>query len=393
MADGYIEAETMGFIQHPENTLSSLRHGMEFFDGIELDVRLTHDGGLILHHDRTLMASSKHQKKGVRFVEEYDLEELTSIGFTSFQQFISDPSIKQQWKHENKMVCIEIKRPHPSSQLGGGYFGRENHIEHISKCIQEIDQLLFEHDIPHGSVMYYSFHKHMKKSVDRSSTPHHWASLIPYIVPFGQRRFQRAKAFPAFIGTSFSSLVKKHQSQGASILPCAMEYLKPSTNWMPIGKRVGLQGKQLQSLHRFRKGMPMYVWPVKTHVEHSVLSAGLSALTDVADPNLTWLPSGHARWTNPGTQPLSRQDKEQLDAISFEHHLDFLSDLKQRTPAWKDIDRSKKVQFLDEWASRWEISKKDLENAKQHIDEHLPLFVPRLIGHRGSGKTGSIVID
>lgn len=385
-------AEDMSFIQNPENTLPSLRHGMEFFDGIELDVRLTHDEGLILHHDRTLMASAKHHKNGVRFVEEYDLDELTSIGFTSFQQFISDPMIQHQWKNENKMVCIEIKRPHPSSSLGGGIWGKEQHIHHVAQCIQEIDALLEEHEIPHASVMYYSFHKHMKQSIQRSETPHHWASLIPYIVPFGQRRFQRGKAFPAFLGTSFSRLVKKHHGQGASILPCAMEYLKPSTNWIPIGRSVGLQGTPLKRLHRYRRGMPVYVWPVKSRVEHDVLSAGLSALTDDADPQLTWLQSGHARWTHPGTQPLLHEEKEILNAVTFEHHLEFVSELKESTPPWREMDRSKKVQILDEWAKAWNLSQKAVDLAKGRMDEDIPLFAPRLIGHRGSGKTGSIVI-
>ncbi|MEC7254056.1 MAG: glycerophosphodiester phosphodiesterase family protein, partial [Candidatus Thermoplasmatota archaeon] len=36
----------------PENTLDSLVHGMDLFDAIEFDVRLTKDDQVIIHHDR-----------------------------------------------------------------------------------------------------------------------------------------------------------------------------------------------------------------------------------------------------------------------------------------------------------------------------------------------------
>ena len=37
--------------QPPENTLPSLEHGITNSDGVELDLRLTADGELIIHHD------------------------------------------------------------------------------------------------------------------------------------------------------------------------------------------------------------------------------------------------------------------------------------------------------------------------------------------------------
>jgi glycerophosphoryl diester phosphodiesterase len=41
-------------IQSPENTLASLVHGMQMFDGIEFDIRLTSDDQIVIHHDRTI---------------------------------------------------------------------------------------------------------------------------------------------------------------------------------------------------------------------------------------------------------------------------------------------------------------------------------------------------
>ena len=91
--------------------------------------------------------------------------------------------------------------------------------------------------------------------------------------------------------------MRKHQRNGSPMMPCAAEYVVSPTNMVPIGKTVGLNGTSLKQLTAIRKGFPVYLWPVSPKIEHSVLHAGLSALTDTSDPNLTWLPSGHARWT------------------------------------------------------------------------------------------------
>jgi len=381
------------YIQHPENTIGALRHGIELFDGIELDVRLTVDDGLVLHHDRELMASKKYHDPKKKYVEEYSLDELTSMGFASFEQLMNDPVIHHQWKNENKMVCIEIKRPHPRAPNGGGYNGKQQHIAYVSDCIQKIDKMLDDFQIPNASVMYYSFHKHMKQSIQLSSTSRRWASLIPYIVPYGSRRFQRIKAFPTYFTTSFSRLLRHHQAQGASILPCAIEYLKPSTNWIPMGRKVGLKGASLQRLNRIRQGMPMYVWPVKPMHESSVISAGLSALTDMSDPTETWLPSNDVRWLNPATQPLLDEEQRHLKNSTFEHHELVLSDLKENVPTWSQSDESRKVNLINEWCSKWGVSSRYKTEALQSMEHDVPFFTPRLIGHRGAGKTSRPIID
>lgn len=45
----------------PENSLAALREAMVHADGIEFDLRMTRDGHLVLHHDRTPMIP-KHEK-------------------------------------------------------------------------------------------------------------------------------------------------------------------------------------------------------------------------------------------------------------------------------------------------------------------------------------------
>ena len=73
------------------------------------------------------------------------------------------------------------------------------------------------------------------------------------------------------------------------MLPCAIEYFQTTTKHLPVGRHVGLRGSALERLTAAREGMPTYVWPTKPMIEHDLLRAGMSALTDHADPSLTWL--------------------------------------------------------------------------------------------------------
>ena len=99
------------------------------------------------------------------------------------------------------------------------------------------------------------------------------------------------------------------------MLPCAIEYFQTTTKHLPVGRHVGLQGSALERLTAAREGMPTYVWPTKPMIEHDLLRAGMSALTDHADPSLTWLPSGHARWRRPGLQPLLEAEWSNLSEL------------------------------------------------------------------------------
>ena len=40
--------------QPPENSLHALKHGMDFSDGVEFDVRVDADGELVIFHDEAL---------------------------------------------------------------------------------------------------------------------------------------------------------------------------------------------------------------------------------------------------------------------------------------------------------------------------------------------------
>ena len=381
------------YYQEPENTLKSLQHAIALFDGIEFDIRMTSDNQLIVHHDRSVSIKKSRLQGKSEWVEAWKLEDLESEGFISFRAMLEDPIIRSNWVEKGKMGCIEIKRPHPIAPMGGGFLSRKKHNNHVANIIKMADEILDEFEVPSQNMVYYAFHKGMKLSAKSANSKRPWAALIPYIAPYGNRTTQRFQSLPRYLTTSFSSLTKQHNNMGSSMLPCAIEYFLPPHNKLPIGKTVGLTGKQLTNLNTTRKGMPTYVWPTKPMYEKKILDAGLTGLTDKANPQLTWLPSGDARWVNPAIQPLDKQQQILLNSASEENHLEILKQLKHEVPLWSECDASRRLELVSMWKKSW--------NWQKSVDEILksatmtsPLWqAPRLIGHRGSGKTPRPVID
>ena len=378
--------------QAPENTLESLRHAIQQFDGIEFDIRITADNQLVVHHDRDVSLPASYLEGKPIWAEEWTLEELNEAGFLGFEEMLDDPIIANHWATRGKMGCIEIKRPHPTASSGGGYRGKKHHIAHVARAMQLAESILDERDIPHHNTVFYAFHKHMPASAAQASTRRPWAALIPYIPPFGNRTTQRLKAVPQYISMPFKRLVKRHKMEGSSMLPCAIEYFKSPTSWLPLGRKVSLQGRGLERLTASRHGMPTYVWPTRPDIEHALLRAGLTALTDYADPALTWLPSNQARWVQPATQPLDEEQWQSLEKCEVEHHLDVLSELKDSTPTWSEADPSRRRSLIEAWRKRWKWNESTEELVEKYCDATPPWAAPRMIGHRGSGKTSRPVL-
>jgi len=379
--------------QAPENTLLSLQHGIKMFDGIEFDIRITADRQLAIHHDRNVSLPKERLEGRPAWAEQWTLDELTEVGFLGFEELLEDPTIRKHWAEQGKMGCIEIKRPHPKSPSGGGYFGRHHHIQHVADAMTMAEDLLDQHEVPRENTVFYSFHKHMPQSAKISATKRPWAALIPYIPPYGNRTFQRIKAFPTYLTTSFGRLVKTHLRQGSSMLPCAIEYFDGLTRSVPLGRHVSLKGKGLKRLTQVRSGMPTYVWPTRPLLEHDLIRAGLTALTDKADPNLLWLPSGHLRWRQPGTRPLDESQWSILKQATYENHREIHSELLETTPSWEQCDSARRSLLIGEWKKKWSWSESIDEVMARSEGTTPPWSAPRIIGHRGSGKTSRPVLN
>ena len=388
----YPMGEAIPWVQSPENTLESLRHAIMMFDGIEFDVRITADRQLIVHHDREVSIPKEQLGQPTAWVEEWKHDDLVDLGFLSFSDLLADRTVQRLWAEEGKMGCIEIKRPHPKASSGGGFFGRSQHNQHVADAMKLAEKALDEHGIPQKNTVFYAFHKGMPASASLAKTQRPWAALIPYIPPYGTRNTQRLQALPQYISMPFKRLVNRHRAQGSSMLPCAVEYFQSSTRRLPLGRPVGLHGAGFKRLNRSRNGMPTYVWPTRPDIEHALLHAGMTALTDHADPEMTWLPSGHLRWNRPGTRPLTK-DQWACLSVSEDDHLSVLKDLEKDTPTWSECDQPRRRALVQHWKERWNW-RPSVESILSDFSEATPPWsAPRIIGHRGSGKTARPVLN
>ena len=377
----------------PENTLESLRHAIVHFDGIEFDVRITADGHLVVHHDREVSVPPPLIEGRPLWVEEWSLADLEGLGFLSFEALLDDAVVQREWVEHGKMGCVEIKRPHPKASSGGGYRGRKQHNQHVATAMKLAEAALDQREIPAMNTVFYAFHKGMPDSAALSATNRPWAALIPYIPPYGTRTTQRLQAFPQYLTTPFRRLVNRHQRQGSSMLPCAVEYVQAGTKHLAFGRHVGLNGNGYHRLNRARRGMATYVWPTRPELEHAMLRAGMTGLTDHADPNLTWLPSGQPRWRQPGTRPLTEDEWQTLLLAKEGNHRTVLKELEAGVPTWSQADDERKRRLVTEWKERWRWPSEVETVLQQHTEATPPWAAPRLIGHRGCGKTSRPVLN
>ena len=132
-------------------------------------------------------------------------------------------------------------------------------------------------------------------------------------------------------------------------------------------------------------------WPTKTL--SNLLRAGLTALTDHADPGLTWLPSGHARWRQPGVRPLLDEEWDALEGATEANHRDRIAELESETPLWSECDRSRRTELVAQWRKRWRWAASTEDLLERFGGATPPSQAPRMIGHRGSGKTSRPVLN
>ena len=103
---------------------------------------------------------------------------------------------------------------------------------------------------------------------------------------------------------------------------------------------------------------------------------------------MTWLPSGHARWTQPATLPLDETQYMRLKNATKEDHLSVLKLLKNEVTPWMECDVSRKRELLTYWRQRWQW-KDSVEDLLTFEEKNgsMPWQIVRMIGHRGAGKT------
>jgi len=342
--------------QPRENSIDAIKMGINHFDGVEFDLRLSSDGVMMLHHD--------NKTAGGKYFENQTADESKSIADT-FDELMNTSEFTKPWQEDGKTVCIELKSPHPNSGVAGGWKGGSKKINYLSKMIQMVEEAISDLDLPEGTTVIYAFDKKFLSAVKKSGCQHPHAILMPRLREWSSGNFNKALATPSFIAHSMPRLMKKHQKWGAPMVPCALDYLTGFTRHLTLGTTVGLTGRGLEKLTMKRKGFPAFIWPVPITKEKAVLDAGLTAITDSSSPDICQLPDGSDRITKPATEPFSDDGA---------------------TP-WNQMSKSEHLELLTEMKTRWHWSRSVDELLSSSNPNQIPWEVPRIIGHRGMGRT------
>ena len=376
----------MGWTQPRENSVAGICEAINRFDGVEFDLRMTADGGVIIHHDREVEASPE-VVAGLpsKYVENNTLDDLMELGFENIDDLLSRSDFIDRLSEQACVACIELKVPHPSSGKGGGWFWSS--AKFMSELLAKVDQRLDEHGIPIANTVFYSFHRRMWKVGRMAKSSRHVATLRPIVPPYGSITVQRLRSIPQFMTMPLSRLVRWHRWDKSPMIPCALEYLIPPTSSLTMGLPVGLEGRRLARLRRLSKGLPLYVWPGYIELESKLLDAGLTPITDCADPELFTLPCGQARWTRPATQPLDDNWQHQLSTSSSDQHREIVGQAQGELPYWHEMGDGERRAILSRWRERF-AWRRDLDSlVADSSGVSMPWEAVRIIGHRGCGKT------
>ena len=370
--------ETFDWVRPRENTVEGLVYGMEKSDGVELDLRLTQDQRLILHHDS--------KTEFGEYPECLTIDELTDY-VEPIDDLLANKDFIRRWTEEGAFTCIELKSPHPSSGKAGGWFNSKEKEHHMINMIKNLQELLEPIERSNSSTVIYSFDPKIITASKKVKTDLKFSRLRPNIRQWGNWTTQRIVATPSFLANSLPRLMDKQRKEGSPMLPCSLQYLKGIESNINIGWTVGLEGKKLERLTKYRRGYPVYVWPSKSDSERLLLDAGLTGLTDDLSPNSVTLDTGHARWTKPATQPLTDEIRKDLDNTPKEEHYKKISELKKEVSPWHQLSDDERNNFVENWSKRWLWEREKSILSKETTSSSLPWEVSRIIGHRGTGKS------
>ena len=366
------------WVRPRENTVEALVYGMKESDGVELDLRLTQDQRLVLHHDA--------KTEFGEYPECLTLDELPEY-VEPIEKLLENKDFIRRWTEEGAFTCIELKPPHPSSGKAGGWLNGKGKEEHMIQMIENLQELLKPIEISDSSTVIYSFDPKIISASRKIKTNLKFSRLRPNIRQWGNWTTQRIVATPSFLANSLPRLMDKQRKEGSPMLPCSLQYLKGIESNINIGRTVGLEGKKLERLTKYRKGYPVYVWPSKSDSERLLLDAGLTGLTDDLSPNSVTLDTGHARWTKPATQPLTDEIRKDLDNTPKEEHYKKISELKKEVSPWHQLSDHERDNFVENWSKRWLWEREKSILSKETTSSSLPWEVSRIIGHRGTGKS------
>ena len=359
-----------------ENSVEALLHGIQFADGVEFDLRVDADGEFVIYHDEFVPGPEPILD---RCIERMTTEELRSSGIGTFEELLANRSFTDSWQSGGKTVDIEIKIPHPMTKIDTD--------SHLSSTLESLEAQLSELDLPKRSTIVSSFSPRIGPMARGSGFGLPVSRLAPHIRAWGRYwRVKRTVAMPNFARTSVRGITKGLRDEGMESIGIALEYLVGWTKWINPGFPVGLQGKGLERFHAARQGMGAFVWPAPLRYEDALINAGVSLVSDHMDPTVIEKPGGTPRWPRPASQPLDSEWRERIGGAPSSEWGDLMDEAASSLPMWPEVSKTRRTGIIEEHARRmlWPGAS---EKWVRLSEEGIPWGSPRLLGHRGAGKT------
>ena len=181
------------WVRPRENTVDALVYGMQHSDGVELDLRLTEDKRLVLHHDSKTEFGD--------YPECLTLDELPEY-VEPIDDLFENKDFIRRWTEEGAFTCIELKTPHPSSGKAGGWFNGREKEQYMIKMIEELEDLLQPIERSNSSTVIYSFDPKLISASKKIKSNLKFSRLRPNIRSWGNWTTQRIIAAPSFLANS-----------------------------------------------------------------------------------------------------------------------------------------------------------------------------------------------
>jgi len=364
--------------QPEENSIEALHHGMLFGDGVEFDLRVDGDGELVIFHDEFAPGEGPI---GERCVENLPTDYLKSVGIATLNELLACREFTDAWQSGGKTVDIEFKLPHPSTKI--------ETLEYLGSIMEKLEESLEPLDLPDRSVIVSSFSPKIGEAAKASDFSIPVTRLMPHIRAWGRYwRVKRVFAMPHFASTTVKGITESLRAQGMESIGMSLEYLVGWPRYIHPGLPVGLHGRGLQRFFEARRGMGAFVWKSPLKHEDALVNAGVSLVSDNMDPTVFEKPDGTPRWARPASQPLDEEWRARLDSAADDELADLIGEASSSLPTWPEIGQKRRKELVAEQGRRMFWSGSEDKWAAE-AEGGLLWGSPRIVGHRGAGKTHS----
>ena len=363
------------WVRPTENSVEALEHGMRFVDGVELDLRLSADGELMLWHDELFSGNSPKKERSPELLQS---QEIRNMGVDRFDDLLRSSEFITLWQSSSKTVNIELKVPHPVAKIS-------DHANHLATMISKIENSLDDLELPKRSTMIYGFSPKISQAVKISQTKLPNTQLSPHLRPWGKGKMKRLIGSPNFISNTVSGLVRDRRRKGMPVVGMALHYLHGWERFVHPGAPVSLTGKGLNRLFSISQEMGLHVWPAPLKLEPIMLEAGITLISDFIDPTIHTLPNGKIRWPRPASQPLDQEWRDRLNNADELERPDLLLEAENSLPMWHEMSDNSRNQSIISDAQKWNWSGSP-DSWTNDLQEGRPWGCARIIGHRGSGE-------